>query len=118
MLRHWFKRTPRALLEQPQRLLSRRDATWWRLPRMDSVLIEPADSQGLSCYRADRAQFRAQLRESLRLNRQVERNWSELQNSYRRSMQDITSLSALFFFFNDSATTEIYTLSLHDALPI
>src|SRR5690554_8179405 len=24
----------------------------------------------------------------------------------------------LFFFFNDSATTDIYTLSLHDALPI
>ena len=23
-----------------------------------------------------------------------------------------------FFFFNDTATTEIYTLSLHDALPI
>src|SRR6267378_5638490 len=27
-------------------------------------------------------------------------------------------LSFLFFFFNDTATTEIYTLSLHDALPI
>src|SRR3712207_9125571 len=26
--------------------------------------------------------------------------------------------SYLFFFFNDTATTEIYTLSLHDALPI
>src|SRR5437588_6848070 len=26
--------------------------------------------------------------------------------------------SALSFFFNDTATTEIYTLSLHDALPI
>src|SRR2546430_11825860 len=25
---------------------------------------------------------------------------------------------ATFFFFNDTATTEIYTLSLHDALPI
>ena len=24
----------------------------------------------------------------------------------------------VFFFFNDTATTEIYTLSLHDALPI
>src|SRR5689334_24727720 len=24
----------------------------------------------------------------------------------------------MYFFFNDSATTEIYTLSLHDALPI
>src|SRR5689334_24838541 len=27
-------------------------------------------------------------------------------------------LMVLFFFFNDTATTEIYTLSLHDALPI
>src|SRR5438445_12101996 len=27
-------------------------------------------------------------------------------------------LSSLLFFFNDTATTEIYTLSLHDALPI
>src|SRR6266511_5205222 len=28
------------------------------------------------------------------------------------------SLELFFFFFNDTATTEIYTLSLHDALPI
>src|SRR5438477_7316349 len=28
------------------------------------------------------------------------------------------SLSVFFFFYNDPATTEIYTLSLHDALPI
>src|SRR5215216_8016733 len=28
------------------------------------------------------------------------------------------SLCIFFFFFNDTATTEIYTLSLHDALPI
>src|SRR5688572_32589655 len=28
------------------------------------------------------------------------------------------SLSFCLFFFNDTATTEIYTLSLHDALPI
>src|SRR2546430_11256168 len=27
-------------------------------------------------------------------------------------------LFSIFFFFNDTATTEIYTLSLHDALPI
>src|SRR2546427_5807245 len=30
----------------------------------------------------------------------------------------VRSLLLLFFFFNDTATTEIYTLSLHDALPI
>src|SRR2546430_11551853 len=28
------------------------------------------------------------------------------------------SILIFFFFFNDTATTEIYTLSLHDALPI
>src|SRR5258705_12742644 len=30
----------------------------------------------------------------------------------------LLSLIFIFFFFNDTATTEIYTLSLHDALPI
>src|SRR5215467_15147401 len=30
----------------------------------------------------------------------------------------IASERSYFFFFNDTATTEIYTLSLHDALPI
>src|SRR3989441_4890214 len=34
-------------------------------------------------------------------------------------MMTLYSLSSYsFFFFNDTATTEIYTLSLHDALPI
>ena len=31
---------------------------------------------------------------------------------------DIVTRFIYFFFFNDTATTEIYTLSLHDALPI
>src|SRR6266487_7029530 len=30
----------------------------------------------------------------------------------------ISIYACFFFFFNDTATTEIYTLSLHDALPI
>src|SRR3712207_7809422 len=30
----------------------------------------------------------------------------------------LSRLFTFFFFFNDTATTEIYTLSLHDALPI
>src|SRR2546430_10369709 len=30
----------------------------------------------------------------------------------------LLSVRLVFFFFNDTATTEIYTLSLHDALPI
>src|SRR2546427_11468346 len=39
-----------------------------------------------------------------------------------RSTDDIVDVAChsplFFFFFNDTATTEIYTLSLHDALPI
>src|SRR5437773_11583175 len=39
--------------------------------------------------------------------------------SNSRISHDIRYFSPLlFFFFNDPATTEIYTLSLHDALPI
>src|SRR2546422_11283199 len=34
------------------------------------------------------------------------------------SLHDYPLLISFFFFFNDTATTEIYTLSLHDALPI
>ena len=30
----------------------------------------------------------------------------------------VVCCGVVFFFFNDTATTEIYTLSLHDALPI
>src|SRR6266513_5260081 len=33
-------------------------------------------------------------------------------------LRQYTYLPHFFFFFNDTATTEIYTLSLHDALPI
>src|SRR5207253_10440309 len=37
-------------------------------------------------------------------------------HSYTRSCPGLTYI--FFFFFNDTPTTEIYTLSLHDALPI
>src|SRR5256885_8796013 len=33
-------------------------------------------------------------------------------------MYTLSFIEFFFFFFNDTATTEIYTLSLHDALPI
>src|SRR5437868_15226227 len=42
--------------------------------------------------------------------------YSHLRTYY--SLILISSVFSLFFFFNDTATTEIYTLSLHDALPI
>src|SRR2546425_12946104 len=38
-------------------------------------------------------------------------------SAYSRARGSVVRRS-YFFFFNDTATTEIYTLSLHDALPI
>src|SRR5437773_6835507 len=37
---------------------------------------------------------------------------------YLSFMYSILTFTFILFFFNDTATTEIYTLSLHDALPI
>src|SRR2546430_14266753 len=39
-------------------------------------------------------------------------------SSVERKRETTSSISRISFFFNDTATTEIYTLSLHDALPI
>src|ERR1043166_4073069 len=53
-----------------------------------------------------------------------EEHTSELQSRFGISYavfclnKKITTSSVSLFFFNDTATTEIYTLSLHDALPI
>src|SRR5205809_5221565 len=41
-----------------------------------------------------------------------------LTSSFRSSCYLYSSSFSIFFFFNAPATTEIYTLSLHDALPI
>src|SRR2546425_10102373 len=48
--------------------------------------------------------------------------WLSTYSSSSRFLSIFIALSVylffIFFFFNDTATTEIYTLSLHDALPI
>src|SRR5690349_23480592 len=44
--------------------------------------------------------------------------WWSLRTQYASGHAWFVLFFSLFFFFNDTATTEIYTLSLHDALPI
>ena len=43
----------------------------------------------------------------------IDRSWGNMDEEMMT-----TKVCVCFFFFNDTATTEIYTLSLHDALPI
>ena len=42
----------------------------------------------------------------------------DLYEAISRSSDEREKVIEEYFFFNDTATTEIYTLSLHDALPI
>src|SRR5688572_33005612 len=45
--------------------------------------------------------------------------WKVLRRAYTSYLSRLLNFEFVsFFFFNDTATTEIYTLSLHDALPI
>src|SRR5205823_13848185 len=44
--------------------------------------------------------------------------YTTLQTHQQQHHTSSYSTTALFFFFNDTPTTDIYTLSLHDALPI
>ena len=45
-------------------------------------------------------------------------NWVRLVKNNKRTLVKHKRNLVKIFFFNDTATTEIYTLSLHDALPI
>src|SRR6266403_367264 len=50
--------------------------------------------------------------------RRSEEHTSELQSRIDLVCRLLLEKKKYFFFFNDTATTEIYTLYLHDALPI
>src|SRR5574337_802396 len=52
------------------------------------------------------------------LSGRSEEHTSELQSPLNLVCRLLLEKKKIFFFFNDTATTEIYTLSLHDALPI
>src|SRR5574340_317058 len=54
----------------------------------------------------------------LTLSSRSEEHTSELQSPKDLVCRLLLEKKKIFFFFNDTATTEIYTLSLHDALPI
>lgn len=94
VLRHWFVRTPPSLRERPDVELRKRDATWWRLPGMNSVLVGTADRSGAYWYVRDRAAFRRLLRQSLAMNRRIKRRWAQLQKTYRDSADALTSARA------------------------
>ncbi len=91
-LRHWFTSPRQKDVDAPQVRLSKRDATWWRVPGFDSALVDTGDGTGSSWYTRDRARFRGLWRESMRLNRALEKNWDRLRDQYRAAAPEITSV--------------------------
>src|SRR5215475_12305242 len=54
-------------------------------------------------------------RDDIRIGCRIPR---KISNDLVAAHSRVLVIASSFFFFNDTATTEIYTLSLHDALPI
>src|SRR3989442_178206 len=88
-------------------------ATWWQDPKVRGRLIAAAVLVAVYAVGlAYGSSTRTRAAESRPINsRHVRSSCADL------SLQDSPAPRALFFF-NDTAPTEIYTLSLHDALPI
>lgn len=78
----------------PEAEFVRRDATWWRMPRYDAVVVTDSPRTTAVVYRRDRAFFREQLRRSRAALAAVEKNWDTLAAQYREALPQITSPEA------------------------
>src|SRR6266576_3859395 len=87
--------------------------------RLNSSHVEI--SYAVFCLKKNKLGWTAVLRQVIRRRFSAEapipQRWQDVWFSARSSLCRSVPTWA-FFFFNDTATTEIYTLSLHDALPI
>lgn len=92
VLRHWRRPVPQGNIDRPQVELAKSDATWWRVPAYDSVLISSADGRGQSLYRRDRQTFRRVWKESRALHKQLEKKWGRLAHQYRTALPQVTSV--------------------------
>lgn len=91
LVSHWFHTPAPENVAQPEVEFGKGDANWWRVPLYDSALVSSADGSGKNVYVRDRRQFRRMLLDSVLLHRRLRREWPALQESYKRSMTDLTA---------------------------
>jgi galactofuranosylgalactofuranosylrhamnosyl-N-acetylglucosaminyl-diphospho-decaprenol beta-1,5/1,6-galactofuranosyltransferase len=94
LVSHWLHKPDPRNLELPEVEFGKHDAHWWRVPLYDSALVSAADGSGKNVYTRDRAAFRRQLRESLRLHAQLRREWPRLAKRYREALPQLVSPDA------------------------
>ena len=86
VMRQWLRPDQEAATAP---VLSSEQARWWVLAHLDAVIVRSPDGTSERRLRRRRDQFRAQLRESTRLHRELHRRWPELRTRYRSA--DLTS---------------------------
>src|SRR6266487_4540255 len=127
------RRPPRSTLF-PYTTLFRSGACWWRPPsdakasppssssrdrkstRLNSS--HPSISYAVFCLKKKKGSEEIESHGQIWMKRLHRRNYLVEGNSLYTWIRPVNKANLFFFFFNDTATTEIYTLSLHDALPI
>jgi len=93
-------------LEVPEERISTSAAKWWRLSHLDSAVVTSADGTGASMYVRDPKKFRAYLRRSVRLHRQLRTQWGPLSRQYRQAMPSFTSVEVWGTTFGANAVRE------------
>ncbi|ACQ79479.1 glycosyl transferase family protein [Beutenbergia cavernae DSM 12333] len=117
VLRHGLLPAPASAAERPQVEFAPRYGTWWRVPRYDSALVPTADRTARYWYRRDRAKFRRQLLDSVRLHRRVRRDWDGLSETYRSALARITSPEAWAATFGVDAPAPLVRVSATTEAP-
>lgn len=78
-------------LENPEALVPAMDARWWRLSQLDSAIVSSADGSGASWYKRQPEQFRSMMARSIKLHRQLLRDWDKLSKVYAEALPEFTS---------------------------
>lgn len=78
----------------PQVSLSSLQASWWALAAYDSALVSTADGRGQQHYRRNSAEFKRRFKRTRQQHRKLVKSWSVLAQSYRSSLEELTSIES------------------------
>jgi galactofuranosylgalactofuranosylrhamnosyl-N-acetylglucosaminyl-diphospho-decaprenol beta-1,5/1,6-galactofuranosyltransferase len=88
---HNLKRADPAHHDRPQLNVPTQDARWFLLSKYDGVTVTTADGRGVVYRQRDRARMFALLRQSVRRQRQVAKQFDELRRVYREALPVLSS---------------------------
>ena len=88
---HNFTKADPAHHERPQMNVPTQDARWFLLCTVDGVTVTTADGRGVVYRQRDRAKMFALLRESLRRQRKLAREFDEMRKVYRDALPVLSS---------------------------